>query len=62
MFARTRKAFTAGVGAGLAAGLAALAAADHLGRDTVAQALGAALVAAAITGWSTWRVPNKAPV
>jgi hypothetical protein len=60
MFARIRKAVTAGVGAGVAAGLGSIAVAGALTRDEVGKAIGVALVAAAGTAWATWRVPNAA--
>jgi hypothetical protein len=60
MLARVRKAVIAGAGAGAAAGLAVLGKADQLDRDSVGQALGAFLVAAAVTAFATLRVPNAA--
>lgn len=58
MIARIRKAVIAGLGAGVAAGIGALATAGALTRDEFSKALGVAIVAAAATGWATWRVPN----
>lgn len=60
MIARIRKAVAAGVGAGIAAGVGALATAGALNRDEASKALGVAIVAAAGTAWSVWRIPNAA--
>lgn len=57
---RIRKSLTAAAGAALTAALAVLTEAGQLDNDTVSQALGAALVAAATVGYATWRVPNQA--
>lgn len=58
MLARIRKAIVAGLGAGLAAGVGALAIAGAPTKDDFSKALGVAIVAAAGTGWTTWRVEN----
>lgn len=62
MLARIRKAVIAGLGAGLAAAVAVAAKAGTLDRATVSQMIGAFVVAAAITGLATWRVPNAQEV
>jgi uncharacterized membrane protein YjjB (DUF3815 family) len=59
MLARVRKAVTAGLGAGFAAGFGVLFEAGAPNRDQVSKAIGAFVVAAAVVGWATWRVPNK---
>lgn len=54
---RIRKALIAGLGAGLSAGIGVLVN-GGTGRDNLSLAVGSAVVAAAVTGWATWRVPN----
>lgn len=56
--ARIRKALVAGAGAGIAAAIAVLAKGGHLDRDTLGQALGAFVVAAAPVVWATYKVRN----
>lgn len=58
MFARVRKAVTAGIGAGITAGVGALFTSGSPTRDHIVEALGVALVAAVSVGAATWRVPN----
>ncbi len=60
MLARIRKAVIAGAGAGIAPAAAVLAKADKFDSATISQALGAFIAGAAVVGWATWRVPNKA--
>lgn len=62
MLARVRKAVIAGLGAGVAAAVAIAAKADTVDRETVSQMVGAFVVAGAVMGWATWRVPNAEPV
>ena len=62
MLARIRKALVAGLGAGIAAGVSALVTSGALTKDEVSKALGVGLVAAAGTGWATWRVENAKPL
>jgi len=57
---RIRKALTAAAGAALAAAVGVLTQADQIDADSIAQALGAAVVAGVTVGWATWRVPNQA--
>lgn len=58
MLARIRKAAVAGVGAGAAAFIGALVVAGAPTKDEASKALGVAIVAAAGTAWTTWRVKN----
>jgi hypothetical protein len=58
MLARIRKAVVAGVIAGAGAAISVLAKGGGFDRDTVSQALGAFVAAAAVAVWATWRVPN----
>jgi hypothetical protein len=58
MLARVRKAAVAGFFAGASAFVGALVIAGAPTKDEVSKALGVAIVAAAGTAWTTWRVPN----
>lgn len=61
MFAQIRKAVTAGFGAGLLAAASVIGKAAEAGTldDTaVQQGIGAFIAAAAVVGWTTWRVKN----
>lgn len=62
MLARIRKAVAAAAGAGVAAGLGSIAVGGALTKDEVSKALGVAIVAAAGTGWATWRIENDKPL
>jgi hypothetical protein len=57
---KIRKAVVAGVGAAVTAGMAVIveAWAGGITADEGSKALGAAIAAAALVGWTTWRVPN----
>lgn len=59
MLARIRKAVIGGVGAGIGPAAVVVAKSGTLNRETVGQALGAFIAAAAVVGWATWRVPNR---
>jgi len=58
VLARIRKAVVAGVAAGVAAFLGALGQTGAPTQDDLSKALGLAVVAAAVAGYATWRVPN----
>lgn len=58
MLARIRKAVVAGLGAGVAAAVPVFWKAGNANGDTISQALGAFVAAAALVGWATWRTPN----
>lgn len=57
--ARIRKAVVAAIGAGVAAAVPVFWKAGNADGDTISQALGAFVAAAALVGWATWRAPNK---
>ncbi len=62
MFAHIRKALVAGFGAGATAGIGALAKVFEDGTISVEElggVVGAVLVAAAVVGYSTFKVENK---
>lgn len=64
MLARIRKAVIAGVGAGVTAGIGALSTVFQDGRISTQElgaVVGAVLVAAAVTGYATFKVPNADP-
>jgi high-affinity Fe2+/Pb2+ permease len=56
--ARIKKAVVAGLGAGVAAAIPVIWKSGKLDGDTISQAIGAFVAAAALVGWATWGAKN----